>query len=206
MTMKSKILAKYPASTFETRASKIFYVADFTKRTQKNEAAQRRSVEFLDVQPNDPNEPSKPMQYLAVENPNGISIDCNVFDDSQFVDIDNNQLKHGECCFFPTNNNPNSWFSIAEIKDCRPSKTSAYKQDIQDKMDSMFQIFRNEVSITNRIYFIISFPRKKSAMNDAIYTDYVALKRYRSFIPLVSNRVVITDGSTIDVRKTMLGA
>lgn len=204
--MKSKILAKYPASTFETRASNVFYVADFTKRTQKNAAAQRRSVEFLDDIPDNPNDPSKPMQCLTVENPNGISIDCNVFDDNQFVDIHNNQLKHGECCFFPTNNNKDSWFSIAEIKDCRPSKTSAYKQDIQDKMDSMFQIFRNEVLITNRIYFIISFPRKKSAMNDAIYTDYVALKKYKSFVPLVSNRVVIKDESTIDVKKTMLGA
>ena len=102
--MKSKILAKYPASTFETRASKVFYVADFTKRTQKNEAAQRRSVEFLDVLPDNPNDPSKPMQCLTVENPNGISIECNVFDDNQFVDAHNNQLKHGECCFFPTNN------------------------------------------------------------------------------------------------------
>ncbi len=203
--MKSKILAKYPKSKFETKTSNEFYVADFTKRTQKNETAQRRGVEFLDIKPVDPNDPSKPMQCLTVENPNGISIECNIFDDCQFVDISNNQLKHGECCFFPNNNNKDSWFSIAEIKDCRPSKTSAYKQDIQDKMDSMFQIFRNEVSITNRIYFVISFPRKKSAMNDAIYTDYVALKKYSSFVPLVSNRVVITNESTIDVKKTLLG-
>ena len=204
--MKCKILAKYPASKFKTRASKVFYVADFTNRTQKNTMEQRRGVEFLDDMPVNPNEPSKPMQCLTVENPNGISIDCNVFDDNQFVDAHNNQLKHGECCFFPTNNNKDSWFSIAEIKDCRPSKTSAYKQDIQNKMDSMFHIFRNEVLITNRIYFIISFPRKKSTMNDAIYTDYVALKKYSRFVPLLSNCVVITDENTIDVKKTMLGA
>lgn len=199
--MKSKILAKYPGSVFVVMRSNIFYVADFTKRTQN-----QRGVEILVSQPCNPNDPTKLMPCLVVENPNGISIDCNVFDDCQFVDGDGNQLKHGECCFFPSSNDAASWFSIVEIKDCLPSKVSKYKQDIQEKMDSMFQIFRNDASVANRIYFIVSFPRRKTAMNDTIYIDYVAIKKYKGFFPLVSNHVVIADAQTIDVKKTLCGA
>jgi len=199
--IKNKIITTYPKSVFETKKSKVFYIADFTKRTKKISKVQQRGVEFLDNQPFDPNEPTKEMPCLIIENPKRISVECNIFDDCQFVDNYNNQLKHGECCFFPSKNDGRSWFSIVEIKDCISGKISEYKKDIQAKMDSMFNIFRNKVSIPNKFYFIVSFPRKKTAFNDALFSDYVALKKYKKAFLIVSNFARIMDTHEIEFEK-----
>jgi hypothetical protein len=191
--MKNKILTAYPNSTFETTKSEVIYIADFTKRTAQFEKSLRRGVEFLFNQPNDFNEPQKDMPCFVADNPNHISIDYNVFDDKQFIDEDNNQLKHGECCFFPTKNDGRSWFSIVEIKDCIPGKISEYKQNIIEKMDCMFRIFRNRVSIPNTLYFIVSFPRKKTLHSQALFNDYVDMKKYKKAFLVVTNSATIID-------------
>ena len=191
--MRNRILAAYPGSTFKTTKSETIYVADFTKRTAHYEKSLRRGVEFLFDQPNDPNEPQKNMPCLIIDNPNHIYVDSNVFDDKQFIDEDNNQIKHGECCFFPTKNDGRSWFSIVEIKDCIPGKISEYKQNVIEKMDSMYNIFRNNVSIPNTIYFIVSFPRKKTLHNQALFDDYVDKKRYKKAFLVVTNSATIID-------------
>lgn len=189
--MRNKILATYPESVFEEKKSENIYIADFTKRTSSLEPPLRRGVEFLESQPSDPNETQKFMPCLVVQNPNHIAVDCNVFDDKQFVDEDKNQLKHGECCFFPTKNDGRSWFSVAEIKDCIPGNVTDYKRNIQEKMDSMYSIFRSTVSIPNKFYFIVSFPRKKTALNQALFTDYVNLHKYKRAFLIVTNSATI---------------
>ena len=191
--MKNKILTACPNSTFGSTKSEVIYIADFTKRTAQYENSLRRGVEFLFDQPIDPNEPQKIMPCLVVDNSNRISVDYNVFDDKQFIDEDNNQLKHGECCFFPTKNDGRSWLSIVEIKDCIPGKISDYKQNIIEKMDSMFRVFRNQVSIPNTIYFIVSFPRKKTVFNQALFNDYVDMKKYKKAFLVVTNSATIID-------------
>ena len=191
--MRNRILAAYPDSEFEERKSEVFYIADFTKRTANFDKSLKRGVEFLDSQPSDPNEPQKPMPCLIVQNPNHVSVDCNVFDDNQFLDDKGNQLKHGECCFFPTKNDGRSWFTVAEIKDCIPGKVSDYKRNIQETMDSVYEIFRNIVSIPNKFYFIVSFPRKKTALNQALFSDYVDMKKYRRAFLVVTNSAIIID-------------
>lgn len=191
--MRNKILAAYPESVFEEKKSENIYIADFTKRTSSFEPSLRRGVKFLESQPSDPNETQKFMPCLVVQNPNHIAVDCNVFDDKQFVDEDKNQLKHGECCFFPTKNDGRSWFSIVEIKDCIPGKISEYKQNVIEKMDCMFRIFRNHVSIPNTLYFIVSFPRKKTIFNQALFNDYVDMKKYKKAFLVVTNSATIID-------------
>lgn len=198
--MKNKILAKYPKSKFTTTKSKNIYIADFTQRTKT--LTQKRGVEFLDQQPADPVDPTKEMHYLFVDNPKAVSIACNVFDDNQFIDNTNHKLKHGECCFFPTKNDGRSWFSIVEIKDLeKPSNINYYYAEIREKRDRMLDIFRNDVGITQTIYFILSFPmqqgKKNVPFNDTIFSDYVELKR-KKFFPIVTNHLVITDTHDIE--------
>ncbi len=191
--MRNRILAAYPDSTFGATKSETIYIADFTKRTTKFEKSQKRGVEFLFIHPCDPNDAQQNMPCLVLDNHNHISIDYNIFDDSQFIDENRNQLKHGECCFFPTKNDGRSWFSIVEIKDCIPGKISEYKQNIIEKMDSMYSIFRNSVSIPNTIYFIVSFPRKKTLHNQALFDDYVDKKKYKKAFLVVTNSATIID-------------
>lgn len=191
--MRNRLLAAYPDSTFRTTKSETIYVADFTKRTAKFEQSQRRTVELLFTQPCDPNDAQKDMPCLVVENHNHVSIDYNIFDDNQFIDGDGNQVKHGECCFFPTKNDGRSWFSIVEIKDCISGKITDYRQNILEKMDSMYNIFRNNVLIPNTIYFIVSFPRKKTLHNQALFDDYVDKKKYKKAFLVVTNSATIID-------------
>lgn len=199
--MKSRILATYPGSVFGTTKSGKIYIADFTKRTASFEASQRRGVEILYTQPCDPNDTQKVMPCLVVENPNHVSIDCNLFDDAQFVDKDRNQLKHGECCFFPTKNDGRSWFCIVEIKDCAVNKMSEYKKNIAEKWDSMYKVFRKGVLIPNTIYFIVSFPRNdKLRNNHALLADYVDMKKYKKAVLVVTNSATIIDTHDISFK------
>ena len=181
------------------------YIADYTQRTKT--LPQKRGVEFLDRQPADPIDPTKEMHYLLVDNPKAVSLECNIFDDNQFVDKTKHKYKHGECCFFPTKNDGRSWFSIVEIKDLeKPNNIKNYYEEIREKRDRMFDVFRKDVGITNTIYFIISFPmgkgQKERLFNDAIFMDHVELKR-KKFVPIVTNHFVITDIHEIDIKKTL---
>lgn len=199
--MKNKILTAYPSSTFGTTKSDIFYIADFTKRTAQLEKSLRRGVEFLFDQPNDPYEPQKNLPCFVVSNPNHQSVDYNVFDDHQFKNEYGEDEKHGECCFFPTKNDGRSWFCIVEIKDCAVNQISGYKKDLAEKMDSMINIFRSNVSIPNRIYFIVSFPRNnKIANNHALLADYVDMKKYKKAVLVVTNSATIIDTHEIQFK------
>lgn len=191
--MKNRILSAYPDSTFETTKSETIFIADFTKRTTKFEKSQRRGVEFLFVQPCDPNNNRREMPCFVVNNPNHQSVDYNVFDDHQFKDKYGKDVKHGECCFFPTKNDGRSWFCILEIKDCSVNQISGYKRNLAEKLESMINIFRNDVSIPNKIYFIASVPRNKTALNHALLSDYVDMKKYRRAVLVVTNSATIVD-------------
>ena len=107
--MKNRILAAYPESEFVTKRSEKLFVADFSKRTNKE-----RGIEISEEQPKDPNDNDLPMHNFVINNTNRHPIDYNVFDDSQFKDNIGQHLPHGECCFFPTINDGRSWFCIVE--------------------------------------------------------------------------------------------
>lgn len=193
MTMKNKLLNKYPNSAFNnTKATEIF-IADFTKRT-----AGQRGVEITEDQPSDPNDSNKKMPCFVIDNPNTQSIEYNIFDDKQFVDDNNNQLKHGECCFFHSKNDGRSWFAILEIKDCQANQISGYRKDIAEKFKSMFNIIRKSVGISNTIYFIASFPRNKTNFNQSMFDDYIDMKKYKKAFLVTSNKSTVTDNHLFD--------
>ena len=191
--MKNRILAAYPDSEFVTKRSEKLFVADFTKRTDS-----KRGVEFFEEQPKTPADPNKDMPCFIMNNPSRQSIEYSVFDTDQFKDEDGNSLKQGECCVFPTNNDGRSWFCIIEIKDCAVNKVSQYKKDIAEKMKSMFEIFRNKVGIPNTIYFVASFPRKKTIHDQSMFNDYVDMKKYRKAFLVASNVATVIDNHIID--------
>lgn len=194
--MKNKILSQYPNSIFQTTKSKQLFVADFKKRTNNE-----RDVEISRTQPQDPNDATRLMPCYVLKNPTGQSLVYNIFDDLQFVDEFNNQLKHGECCFFPVKNDGRSWFCIVEIKDCAVDQISGYKQDIAEKAKSMFDIFKNNVGISNTIYFVASFPRKKTSFNQSMFDDYIDMKKYRKAFLVTSNNSTVIDNHLFDPYK-----
>ena len=191
--MRNRILAAYPNSEFVTKKSEKLYVADFTKRTKN-----ARSVEIFEEQPKTPADPSKNMPCFVLKNSNKQSIDYSIFDTQQFTDNDGNTLKQGECCIFPTNNDGRSWFCIIEIKDCTVDKISKYKEDIAEKMKSMYDIFRHKVGIPNTIYFVASFPRNKTDFDQSMFDDYVDKKKYRKAFLVASNVATVIDNHILD--------
>lgn len=172
--MRNRILAAYPGSTFGTTDAPTIYVADFSKRTNK-----ARDVEIHDVQPKDPNDNTINMDCCIVINDTNLSVDYNVFQDNQFKDEKDEDMKHGECCLFPTVNNDKTWILFIEIKDCKGSRIFKYKQDIKEKLILNVSEFRKHGIIhNNKVYGIVTFPRKKTAFNEMIVSDPIEYKRF----------------------------
>lgn len=198
--MKSRILKAYPESTFGTTKAEKIYVADFTKRTSNE-----RGVEISDVLPRDPNDSTADMDCCIVLNTNVLSIDYNVFKDNQFKDEEDDDLKHGECCMFPTINDDKSWILFIEIKDCKGSRISRYKQNVKEKLILNVGEFRKHgVILKNNVYGIVAFPRKKTAFNEMIVSDYTEYKTFYKehgihLVPV--NEVSIKDDKIIEFYK-----
>lgn len=200
MTMKSRILATYPDSVFgTTKASKI-YVADFTKRTDN-----KRGVEIGEMQPKDPNDASVYMDCCVIVNDNALQIDYNVFKDNQFKDEEDEDMKHGECCLFPTVNDEKTWVLFVEIKDCKGSRISKYKHNVKEKLILNVEEFRKQgVIIDNNVYGVVAFPRKKTAFNEMIVSDPIEYKKFYKehgihLVPV--NEVSIKDDKIIEFYK-----
>jgi len=172
--MRNRILAAYPDSTFGKTDATTIYVADFSKRTNK-----ARDVEIHDVQPKDPNDNTIDMDCCIVVNGNELQIDYNVFKDNQFKNEEDEDMKHGECCLFPSTNDERTWILFIEIKDCKGSRISKYKQDVKDKLILNVGEFRKHgIILNNKVYGVVAFPRKKTAFNEMIVSDPIEYKKF----------------------------
>lgn len=198
--MRNRILAAYPDSTFGTTDSPTIYVADFSKRTNK-----ARGVEIHNVHPKDPNDNNIDMDCCIVINGTHLSVDYNVFKDNQFKNEEDEDMKHGECCLFPSVNNDKTWILFVEIKDCKGSRIFKYKQDVKDKIILNVSEFRRHGIITNNnVYGVVAFPRKKTAFNEMIVSDPIEYKKiYKEygihFVPV--NEILIKDKSFLEFYK-----
>ncbi len=171
--MKNRILAIYPDSEFGTTNSQQIFVADFTDRSQN-----MRGVEIHEVQPSSPKDETD-MDCCVIINESELQIDYNVFHDNQFKNEENKDMQHGECCMFPNKNEEKSWILFIEIKDCKPSRIFRYKQDVKDKLILNVKEFRDKgIIIDNKVYGVVSFPRKKTAFNEMIVSDYSEYKKF----------------------------
>lgn len=197
--MKDRILATYPDSEFGTSNSQQIFVADFTKRTTN-----QRGVEIHELKPYNDIDKTE-MDCCVIINESELQIDYNVFRDNQFKNEEDNDMQHGECCMFPNKNDEKSWILFIEIKDCKPSRIFRYKQDVKDKLILNVKEFRDKgIIIDNKVYGVASFPRKKTAFNDMIVSDYseykIFVKEYGiHFMP--TNKVFIENVSTLKFPK-----
>ena len=198
--MKNRILAAYPDSEFGTTNAQQIFVADFTERTKSV-----RGVEIHEVLPKDPKDETIDMDCCAISNETNLQIDYNVFRDNQFKDEEDEDLKHGECCLFPNDNDEKTWILFIEIKDCKGSRIFRYKQDVKDKLILNVGEFRRKgILLKNNIYGVTSFPRKKTEFNEMIVTDPTEYKTfYKKYgIHLVpTNEVSIKDNTIIEFYK-----
>ena len=198
--MRNKITSKYPASTFVKLCSALIFVADFSERT-----GNARKVEVHSSIPPDPNDSTKKMDCLCFHNKRQMSLEFNVFDDHQFRDGLNKDVEHCECCFFRENSGNSTFVGFVEIKDCKPKNISEYKTKVKTQIINVVRIFRENLIAVDKqeIYGIISFPQKKTAYDQSIFSDYSEYKKlYKSekihFIP--ANDVYIIDDNTLNIK------
>ena len=198
--MRNRISATYPDSTFGTSSSSKIFVADFSKRTNK-----ARGVEIHELMPKDPNDATTDMDCCIVINGNALQIDYNVFKDNQFKNEEDDDMKHGECCLFPFTNNEKTWILFIEIKDCKGSRIFKYKQDVKNKLILNVGEFRKHGIIPdNNVYGVVAFPRKKTAFNEMIISDYTEYKKFYKEYGIhfaAVNEISISDEYTLDFYK-----
>lgn len=194
-TMKTKIQAVYPQSVFQTTSAKSVYIVDLGRITENE-----RNVEVYENLPIASD--GKELNCFKLNNSIGIKIDLNVFDDHQFKDENNDDVKHCECCFYPSINCEDSFIAFLEIKDCRARIIKQYKKEAKEQIKSTVQLFKNAGIINSqKIYGIISFPRRnKTAFNEYIYRDNHELTRWvkdYGIHLIASNEIYIKDNRTI---------
>lgn len=194
--MRNRIRQHYPHSYITTRKASIIYIADFSERTQK-----ARGVEVYNTLPISPDDPQKNMDCVRIKNPSYLELDFNIFDDHQFKNSQGKDLRHCECCIFPSVNNEHSWVIMLEIKDCKPKNISSYKDDVIDQIISTTDIFRSKNIIsTHKVYGIISFPRNKVSFNNTIFgmpPEYMRLKKKHKILFVATNEIEIQNNSGI---------
>lgn len=140
--MRSRIRQHYQDTYITTRSVETLYLADFSERTQKT-----RGVEVHNTIPSCPDNPDREMDCVRLYNPTCIGIEFNIFDDHQFKDEHGNDLRHCECCIFPSENHNKSWVVMLEIKDCKPKNISDYKDDVVQQIISVTNIFVKKISL-----------------------------------------------------------
>lgn len=194
--MRNRIRQHFPATHITTRNVSDIYVADFSERTRKV-----RGIEVHNTLPTCPNNPDKSMDCVTILNPTSIDIDFNIFDDHQFKDSQGKDLRHCECCIFPTINHDKSWVTMLEIKDCKPKNISSYKDDVVEQIVNTTRIFRNKnIITTHKIYGVVSFPRSKVSFNNTIFgmpPEYKKLKKEHKILFAATNKIEIVDNSRI---------
>lgn len=194
--MRSRIRQHFPETYITTRNVVNAYVADFSERTQRE-----RGVEVHNVPPSCPNDPSKLMDCVTIQNPSAIEIDFNIFDDHQFKDNQGKDTRHCECCIYPSINHDKSWVIMLEIKDCKPKNISEYKDDVIEQIISTTNVFRSKnIITTHKVYGVVSFPRNKVSFNNTIFEmppEYKKLKKLHNILFAGANKIEIVDDSTI---------
>lgn len=194
--MRNRIRLHYPETDITSRNVPIIYIADFSERTQGV-----RGIEVHNTQPISPENSCCEMDCAKLKNPSQIDINVNIFDNNQFKDEQGNDLRHCECCIFPSENHDKSWVIMLEIKDCKPKNISSYKEDVIEQIISATNIFRQKnIITTHKVYGVISIPRSKVSFNNTIFgmpPEYMSLKKQHKILFSASNVIEITDNSAI---------
>jgi len=192
MRIKNLIRRWFGRSVIVIESSPEIYVADMTNRSKNV-----RGIEITDHQQPSPDGKGM-MDCLAFHNPNILSVDCCIFNDHDFKNPRTGKDdKHCEGCMYPTLHDPASWMVFVEIKDCKVRNMTEYKRETKRQIFNAVRTFRRRGIILNeRIYGIISFPRRHVSFNDTIFTDVyetTRLKRFTGIRYYATNEAIVID-------------
>lgn len=192
MRIKNLIRRWFGRSVIVIESSPEIYVADMTNRSKNV-----RGIEITDHQQPSPDGKGM-MDCLVFHNPNILSVDCCIFNDHDFKNPRTGKDdKHCEGCMYPTLHDPASWMVFVEIKDCKVRNMTEYKRETKRQIFNAVRTFRRRGIILNeRIYGIISFPRRHVSFNDTIFTDVyetTRLKRFTGIRYYATNEAIVID-------------
>ena len=192
MRIKNLIRRWFGRSVIVIESSPDIYVADMTNRSKNV-----RGIEITDHQQPSPDGKGM-MDSLVFHNPNILSVDFCIFNDHDFKNPHTGKDdKHCEGCMYPTLHDSTSWMVFVEIKDCKIGSIAEYKREAKRQIFNAVRTFYHRGIILNeRIYGIISFPRRHVSFNDTIFTDVyetTRLKRFTGIRYYATNEAIVID-------------
>lgn len=186
-----KIRASHPDVEFERIDTARIYVADFTERTKGT--GKRRAVE---VNGTPPGAPSGGLMDCAVfHNAGRETVEFAMFDDSKFIDISGENVRHCECSMHIGKPTEPRWVAFLEIKDCQPSNILRHRDKAIEQIANVARDFRARGIVSHEhLIGIVSCPRQKTAFNSTIVgtpVDALDLKRRTGITFFGTNDVLI---------------
>lgn len=191
MRIKNQIRYSYPETNIVIESSPDIYISDMRNRSNSS-----RGIEVSNVPQLSP-DGNGMMDSTHFVNKDILSIDIAIFDDNQFKRPDGTSDKHCECCLYPTHTDSSSWIAFLEIKDCKPSNFSNYKKYVKRQIFQSVKAFiRHDIIREEKIYGIISQPRRHTDFNDSLFIDQYETRRLKKFTGILyygSNEVLVID-------------
>lgn len=199
MVNKTDILSAHPQTQFQELSASTIYIADFTRRTQGT--THQRSVEVSDHTPTMDDGTS--VDAIVFHNTTRLQVEFSIFDDYHFEDITNTNIEHCEGGMY-AKESP-KWVTFFEIKDCEERNILNYKQKAIGQITNVLNDFKTRGIIHDeRVYGVISFPRKHTAFNDVIFGDmieYTRLRRTTGILFYATNEVFIVNANGISIER-----
>lgn len=196
MVTNTKILIDHPQTRFQEITAPVFYIADFTRRTQNT--SHPRSVEISVTPPT--MDDGTIVDAVSFYNDKGLPIEIATFDDHIYFDTTNTNIEHCEGCLYVKDTQ--KWITLFEIKDCDEANIFNYRAKAIRQITNVSNDLKlRNVITTEKVYGIISFPRKHTAFNDDIFGDiieYTHLKRTTGILFYATNEIFILNDTLIN--------
>ena len=195
MITKAHILSAHPQTSFLNSTAETIYIADFTRRTQGT--ANPRSVEISETPPIMAD--GSRVDAVTFHNNQRLSIEVTIYDDYLFEDTTGTNIEHCEGSLYELDHP--QWIAFFEIKDCDERNIQNHKEKAIRQVINVSKDFKvRGIVRAEKVYGIISFPRKHTAFNDDIFGDiieYTQLKRRTGIIFYATNEVFIIDKNSL---------
>lgn len=196
MINKAHILSAHPQTSFWNSSAETFYIADFTRRTQGT--AKPRSVEISETPPIMAD--GSRVDAVTFHNDQRLSVEVATYDDYLFEDTIGTNIEHCEGSLYELDNP--QWIAFFEIKDCDERNIQNHKEKAIRQIINASNDFKVRGIVTaEKVYGIISFPRKHTAFNDDIFGDiieYTQLKRRTGILFYATNELYIIDKHSLN--------
>jgi len=191
MVTNTDIQTAHPQTRFQEITAPVLYIADFTRRTQNT--SHPRSVEISTLQPT--MDDCSVVDAVTFHNDNKLNVEIATFDDHIYLDTTGTNIEHCEGCLY-VKNTP-KWITLYEIKDCDEANILNHRAKAIRQITNVSDDLKLRSIITvEKVYGIISFPRKHTAFNDDIFGDiieYTRLKRNTGILFYATNEVFIVN-------------